>query len=493
MKDQPAAAQFNRPSARWALAFIIASLVALVVLPLEIGRRVSTSRDELREQLDPARTLVTRIQYALAREVAAIRGFLLTGDDSFRSIFLQARELERQTYRELDPLLDGLDARVIREHGHLETLSEEWYERIELEADTDWREERPDLAARIRSEHELFAKTLRAASELDEALAAATRARRITIGQMERLRTRLSVALASIAFLAALLVGWVGRRISALAREADLRHAETKRTLKELRRAVESKRRFIRGITHDIRNPLGAADGCAEILEMGIGGPLPPEMARFVVGIRRSIQNALEVIRDLLEVEHAESGQLPIRRGPIALDALVTAATEEYRATAKNAGHVLEAAPVPAGVLIHTDENRVRQILGNLLSNAIKFTPASGHIIVAADVSRGEAADDRKWVRIHVSDTGPGIVADNHDRIFDEFERLDAQRVPGYGLGLAVSRRVARLLGGDLTVSSEPGRGSTFTLALPVRAYVDGDRGARPVEAALTEDEAASR
>jgi signal transduction histidine kinase len=112
----------------------------------------------------------------------------------------------------------------------------------------------------------------------------------------------------------------------------------------------------------------------------------------------------------------------------------------------------------------------VRQVLGNLLSNAVKYTPAPGRITVRAEHADGGSARPGAWAVLRVSDTGPGIPVEQREAVFDEFTRLhDGTQIKGHGLGLAISRRVARLLGGDLDVSGAPGEGATFNLWLPLR------------------------
>ena len=121
-------------------------------------------------------------------------------------------------------------------------------------------------------------------------------------------------------------------------------------------------------------------------------------------------------------------------------------------------------------VRVHTDPGRVRQVLGNLLSNAIKYTPAPGRITVRAERVDADAARPGDWAVVRVTDTGPGIPPGQRESIFDEFSRLhDGSGIQGHGLGLAISRRVARLLGGDLDVTGAEGEGATFTLWLPLR------------------------
>ena len=113
-----------------------------------------------------------------------------------------------------------------------------------------------------------------------------------------------------------------------------------------------------------------------------------------------------------------------------------------------------------------TDRARVTEVLDNLLSNAVKYTK-SGRVIIRAETANGDAPRPGRWIAIRVSDTGSGIPPEHQAQIFNEFSRLETEQVSGAGLGLAMSRSLARLLGGDITVQSQVGTGSTFTLWLP--------------------------
>jgi len=233
--------------------------------------------------------------------------------------------------------------------------------------------------------------------------------------------------------------------------------------------ATEARTRLIRGVTHDVKNPLGAADGFAALLEMEVHGSLLPEQARLVAGVRRCVHGALAMITDLLSLSGAESGTLQVNREAMDLAAATAEALEDYRGAAEAAGHeVVWAANGP--VTVRSDPTRVREVLGNLLSNAIKYTPPPGRITVwiervADDVNLGPG----EGVVAHVRDTGPGIPPDERETIFGEFHRLhSSEQGGGHGLGLAISRLIVRLLDGELTVSGEAGEGATFSLWLPV-------------------------
>lgn len=232
--------------------------------------------------------------------------------------------------------------------------------------------------------------------------------------------------------------------------------------------ATEARTRLLRGVTHDVKNPLGAADGFAQLLELELRGTLLPEQAKLVAGVRRGIRGALAIITDLLDLSLAESGGLPVHRERVDLALVAGEALEDHRGVAEATGHVLVwegGAPVP----VCTDPVRVREVLGNLLTNAIKYTPAPGRISLHIETDAGGTPGGAlRWVAVHVRDNGPGIPLEARESIFGEFLRLhSAEQASGHGLGLSISRQIARLLDGDLTVSGEPGEGATFSLWLP--------------------------
>lgn len=235
----------------------------------------------------------------------------------------------------------------------------------------------------------------------------------------------------------------------------------------ELQTVMESRARLMRGFSHDVKNPLGAADGFLQILEEGILGEVTEEQAEHLGRARRSIHNSLELIEDLLDLARAEAGQLEIEWGPVDLRDATRELGEEYRAQAERKGLTLRMEVTDEMPVIRSDATRVRQVLGNLLSNAVKYTD-EGH--VAARVHRWSGEGEGRsgdWVVAEVRDTGPGIPADQQRLLFQEFTRLDPGEKPGAGVGLAISQRIAQALGGEIEVESEPGKGSVFRFWLP--------------------------
>jgi signal transduction histidine kinase len=262
------------------------------------------------------------------------------------------------------------------------------------------------------------------------------------------------------------------RRVMLLESEREAR-AEAEARRAEIAEVMESRSRLMRGFSHDVKNPLGAADGYAALLEEGVHGELPPAQQAVVGRIRRSIRNALALIDDLHELARAEAGHIELACEPVDVGAVVRELAEDYRAGADAKGLTLRAAVGPGLPTVVGDTDRVRQALGNLLSNAVKYTDAGGVTVTAArrGAARPEGAPSAAdaWVAVAVADTGPGIAAAEQRRLFREFSRLHDGDKPGAGLGLAISQRLARALGGTITVDSAAGQGAVFTLWLPVR------------------------
>jgi PAS domain S-box-containing protein len=259
-----------------------------------------------------------------------------------------------------------------------------------------------------------------------------------------------------------------------LVREREAREA-CEASQRQVEAASEAKTQFLATMSHELRTPLNAILGYAELLEMGVVGALSESQLQFVWRMRTSGRHLLGLINEVLDLSKVEAGEVVVAREPRRVRDAVEAALELVRPQAATKGIALEwSAPSPAVEYVG-DVARVRQILANLCSNAVKFTPPGGRVVVSAgmdgvgpEMERPHAT--REWAFIRVEDTGIGIPSEERERIFEPFVQVDhglARSHAGTGLGLAISRRLARLMGGDLTVESEVGRGSTFTLWLP--------------------------
>ncbi|WP_091107736.1 sensor histidine kinase [Micromonospora citrea] len=237
-------------------------------------------------------------------------------------------------------------------------------------------------------------------------------------------------------------------------------YAELDEKSAQLRAASESKSRFLANVSHELRAPVTAIMGLGRLLGDSASDPLTAEQARQVGLIRSSASDLLTLVNELLDLAKAESGRLEPTWAEVDLRPLFGQLRGTLRAlpTRPDVELVVEEPPAPA--TLRSDEVLLAQVLRNLLHNGLKFTER-GEVRLRAE-RRGD-----RWL-LAVSDTGPGIPPEQHDRIFEEFYQVPgATRVGGTGLGLPYARRLATLLGGTLELSSEPGRGSTFTVSLP--------------------------
>jgi signal transduction histidine kinase len=463
---------------RLAISFVFIAMAALVVVPLLVQSRVDSMRARLEHAAEPARTEVARVQFALATEMAALHRYLEMGEPEALRSYDEARALERQALQALRTHARALGPQVLEPYVRLETLAAEWQGRIEGVERGPGGHLLPE--GRAGMDPVLLEGAVRAATEVDEAVVAVAERSRAEIRRTQRLGRAVTLALGALALLAAGTVIWLYRRMRGLTALAEFRQATAERALDERERALDARTRLLHGVTHDVKNPLGAARGYAELLEMGVKGPLAPEQARYVVGIRRSIDGALAILADLLDLARADGGGLRVERIPVDLAWVAGEAVEEYRSKAEAAGHEVDFPARQEPVRCFTDPDRVRQVLGNLLSNATKYTPPPGRITIRTEeVEGGATGRPGRWAAVHVADTGPGVPPEHREAIFAEFHRLEeGSGVPGHGLGLAIARRVAELLGGELTVDEAPGGGALFSLWLPLRDGATPEDGA---------------
>ena len=305
---------------------------------------------------------------------------------------------------------------------------------------------------------------LSAQRRLDAEVERATLSQREQANNVLRLQRWLSLGLGIFAFAAIMVVAWFEQRErklnGALVRTIAL--SERRRT--DLEFITQSRNRLMRGFSHDVKNPIGAADGYMQLLEDEILGPVTAKQRTGVERARRSLQAALHLINDLLEIAKTDEGHISITLGPTDVRTVAEEASEQFRAQAEAKGLAMHIDTSIAVPIIQSDPVRIRQILANLISNAVKYT-ASGDIGVSVGHEPDSGAGGR--ISVSVTDTGVGIDEDQQRIVFQEFVRLDPTAAPGVGVGLAISSRIVDALGGSITVKSKKGKGSVFVLWLP--------------------------
>ena len=245
------------------------------------------------------------------------------------------------------------------------------------------------------------------------------------------------------------------------------RTAELVAATSQAESANRLKSAFLATMSHELRTPLNSITGFTGILLQELPGPVNAEQRKQLGMVRDSARHLLALINDVLDLSKIEAGQLEVRRDPFDAQASIRKAAALVEPLARPKGLDFDVEIAPDIGMLTGDAQRFEQILINLLNNAVKFTERGGVTLTAAI----ESADAGTPVlRVAVADTGIGIKPDDLQALFQPFRQVDSgltRQHTGTGLGLAICRRLADLLGGTITVESEPGRGSTFALRLP--------------------------
>jgi signal transduction histidine kinase len=405
---------------------------------------------------------------ALVNDAAtAERGYVITGAEPYLEPFERA-------LRELGPRFASLDDLLGQDVD-----GQAWLRRLRVLVD-----QRLSLARRIISLRRLEGEDeVRASRLMDEAKVAHDAIRTLAVeierGELARLEMR-EAAVAAATRTALGIIGGatlLAAIVVSVATAGLVRHLHARRQVEarllaanaELRAATKKaqaadrvKSAFLATMSHELRTPLNSIIGFTGLLLQELPGPVNAEQRRQLEIVRTSARHLLALINDVLDISRIEAGELQVEGAPFDADQVVGRVVEIVRPLAAGKALALTVdVPRPLGSMV-SDQRRVEQILLNLLGNAVKFTEA-GEIGLAA-------AADGDWVRFVVRDTGIGMEAADLASIFEPFRQVDSRlsrRHEGTGLGLAISYRLARKLGGHIDVTSQPGRGSTFTLTLP--------------------------
>ncbi|MCW5655781.1 PAS domain-containing hybrid sensor histidine kinase/response regulator [Hydrogenophaga sp.] len=253
-------------------------------------------------------------------------------------------------------------------------------------------------------------------------------------------------------------------------RERKRMEQDSARARELAEQASRAKSEFLANISHEVRTPLNAIMGLTRML---MDSPLNAEQANWLSLMDNSARNLLELLNDVLDLSRIEAGKLQIEQTRFDLRETLEQGLAPYMEQAREKPLDIRFdfdEALPRWVV--GDPGRLRQVLSNLLSNAIKFTPKGGLIEIKAIGTPALSGDGQRQWLLHVRDTGVGIARKHQDNIFDAFTQADAstaRRYGGSGLGLAICSRLARLMGGDISLQSELGQGSTFSVTLPLR------------------------
>lgn len=253
-------------------------------------------------------------------------------------------------------------------------------------------------------------------------------------------------------------------RRASLAIENARSFQEVQRARAEAEHANRAKLEFLTTMSHELRTPLNAIAGYAELIALGVRGPVTPQQTEDLTRIQRSQRYLLALINDLLNFAKIETGKVDFNYREVLVSEAMAGMEALIAPQVMAKGlHYRFRCDIDRDVAITADSDKLQQIILNLLSNAVKFTPVGGTVTL-------ECEADEKNIVIRVCDTGPGIPAEKLQSVFEPFVQIDRSLTntgTGVGLGLSISRDLARRMGGDVTVKSELGKGATFSLTLP--------------------------
>ncbi len=228
---------------------------------------------------------------------------------------------------------------------------------------------------------------------------------------------------------------------------------------------------FLASMSHELRTPLNSIIGFTGIILQGLAGPLNAEQRKQLEMVRDSSRHLLSLINDVLDISKIEAGQLEVRSEPFDLRASIVKVAGIVKPLAEKKGLALRVELAPEIGTLTSDPRRVEQVLLNLLNNAIKFTE-QGTVTLTAEIAPATLRTPYSTIRICVADTGIGIKPEDLSKLFQPFRQIESglsRRHEGTGLGLAISRRLTDLLGGQVQAASDWGKGSVFTLTLPMQ------------------------
>lgn len=440
--------------------FVLFSLVALLLVPVLLYQRAEGLREEIRATARPAGALVDDIELALAREESSIRGWLLTGDDSFRGLFYSAKDDADEAFAALEPLIVQLGPAAEFALRQLRVAELEWLiPTLEaLNGDLNVAE----LERQIPMQQQRYLRKVEAAGQLTRAVNGVIEQHQESIREATRMSVFATALLSVIAILSMAIILWNLYRWRALVSHLHKLVDELGEQAARARAAVRTRDEVLAIVSHDLRSPLTAIAVSAANLKSQVPTAFH---RRHLDIITRSVERTNRLICDILDVTRIEAGRkLSIEPAFMEVEPLVDSLLESFRPQAEERLQEIEYVIQPSLPPLYADRDRLLQVMSNLIGNAVKFTPDGGRISV-------RIRDTEEGMEFSVSDTGPGIAESDLEHIFDPYWQAQRTARLGTGLGLTIAKGVVDGHGGRLWVESTPGEGSTFAFTLPRTSF----------------------
>lgn len=446
----------TRRVAHLAHAFVMFSLIALLVVPVMLFQRTEALREDIRMTARPAISLIDDVEIALAGEVSAIRGWLLTNDDSFRGHFYSAKSDLDEAFAELDPLIEQLGPAAGSAFRELRLAEREWLMPNLNALDGDM--VLSDLERQIPMQQQRYVVAIEAAKELARAVSHVVEQRQESIRSATRLSMYVTALLSVFAILSMVIILWNAYRWRFLVSQLEGLVHERGEQAARARAAVRTRDEVLAIVSHDLRSPLTAIAVSAANLRSQVATSFH---RRHLDIITRSVDRTNRLICDILDVTRIESGQkLSIEPGFLDIVPIVESLVESFKPQAEKRLQEIECVIESDLSPLYADHDRLQQVLSNLVGNAIKFTPEGGRVYL-------QIRETIEGTEFSVADTGPGIAESDVEHIFDPYWQVERTARLGTGLGLTIAKGIVDGHGGRLWVESTPGEGTTFTFTLP--------------------------
>jgi signal transduction histidine kinase len=424
---------------------VIASLAALVALPLVTAALVARERTVLVEHADPARSILNEISYLMSHQIAALTRATATGERQFVDEYRKVAAPQRAAKERLGVHIRELGPSVGSRYARLQERIDDWHRSVERSVDSE------SLA--FDTNYPLAIAGIR---DLDEAINTFQVERQRQIQRLTTIQDYVSIVLVVLAALAAGTVLWMTRRLHALATGLAEESGARMKALERETQLVRLRDQILGVVAHDLRSPLTTITLSSQLIE----GSSEEEQKEHLATIRASSRRMERLIQDLLDVTKIERSALSIQHEPVDLAEVAREVIRAQKPIARS--KEIEFRPAIAESLpsLPGDAHRLAQVLTNLISNAFKFTPAGGTVDVTIE-------EEAEAIRIEVADSGSGIDPGDLPHLFEPFWQAKKTAHLGAGLGLRISRGIVEAHGGTIEAGTSSLGGASFTIHLP--------------------------
>lgn len=428
------------------VAIVVASLAALVILPVVMSSRIDSLRTTLASHADPARSRLNEISFRMSEQITALTRAISTGDERYIGRYRGAVRPQVQALEALETHRGYLGPDFDERLDELRWRLELWHRSVEQSM---------QLEGLVFDAN--YPEVMRSVRRLDQSITRFQEERRREVQRLAGAQVWLTVVLVLAAAAAAAIFLWMMVRLRALAEALERESAARQEALEREQELVRNREQILGVVSHDLRNPLTTIALNTQLIPESSA----EEQAEHVEMVLANTRRMERLIQDLLDVTRIDhQGGMSVREGVVDVAAVAEEVIGSHRSIAESKEIRLESSIDSSLPPIRGDADRLTQALGNLIGNAFKFTPAGGVVRLAVERRNGA-------VRFEVSDTGPGIDPEEMPHLFEPFWQAEDTAHMGAGLGLKITRAIVEAHQGTMEVENNSEGGATFAFEIP--------------------------